>query len=74
MLKYPLTISRDSKVRFTSSNNQINSIKIVMEKIDIEYDDTIALMKTSANRWHTWDRSILKLLLSNNCLENSTNS
>jgi hypothetical protein len=42
MLKHPLTISSSGKARFKNPNCKKNCTKIATEKIDIEYDDTIA--------------------------------
>jgi hypothetical protein len=42
MLKHPLTMSSGGKAQFKNPNCKIDCTKIAMEKLDIEYDDTIA--------------------------------
>jgi hypothetical protein len=42
MLKHPLTMSSGGKVRFKNPNYKRDCTKIAIDKIDIEYDDTIA--------------------------------
>jgi hypothetical protein len=42
MLKHPLTMSSSGKARFKNTNCKTDCTKIATEKIDIEYDDTIA--------------------------------
>jgi hypothetical protein len=45
MLKHLITMSKDSKVRFSSPTYQWDYTNSVIEKIDIKYDDTMALDK-----------------------------
>jgi hypothetical protein len=42
MLKYPLTLSKSSKVRFSHLHYQTDCLISAMENIDIKYDETIA--------------------------------
>jgi hypothetical protein len=42
MLKHPVAMSSGGKVRFKNPNCNRNCTKIATEKIDIDYDDTIA--------------------------------
>jgi hypothetical protein len=42
MFKHPLTISSGGNTRFNNPNCKKDYTKIALEKIDINYDDTIA--------------------------------